>query len=253
MKIAINKKTVAIFMLAFTVTLVAGMPAALMDNWVRKASGGVVGLANPEGTIWRGAATPVLNLGRNTPLALNRMHWEISFSKVLTGNLLVRLREGEDIRQSPMEILLGFRQAELRNASIELPAAVMGGLNPILLAMHFQGRVAIATDKLVLGRDGTVQGVLTANWRDAGSAMSPLNPFGDYRFDLAGSGKQVKVNLTTVSGVLQLNGDGAWSDGKLGFQVTATAKGDSKAVFSEMLHHLGPETSPGVFLFKIGS
>ena len=253
MRALINKRTLAVFLLVFTVTLVAAMPAALMDGWVRQASGGVVRLASPHGTLWRGAATPVLNLGRGAPLVLNRIHWQLSLRRIFSGNLLVNLQEREGKQQAPVEILLGVHQVELHHVSLELPAAVIGGLNPILLAMHFQGRVAIATDKLVLKRSGAVQGTLTANWQDAGSALSPLNPFGDYRFDLTGKGDKMAINLSTVSGTLQLDGKGTWSGGKLAFRTTASANGDSKAVFSEMLHHLGPEISPGVFLFKIGS
>lgn len=253
MKALINKRTLAVFLLALVVMLVATMPAALMDGWVRQASGGMVRLASPHGTLWRGAATPLLNLGHGDPLVLNRIHWQVSLRKIFSGNLLVHLREGEKSRKLPVNILLGLHQVELDNVSLELPAGVIGGLNPILLAMHFQGRVVITTDKLVLGRDGMVQGALTANWHDAGSALSPLNPFGDYRFALDGKGDKVAIDLSTVSGVLQLDGKGAWSGGKLSFRTTASAKGKSKEVFSEMLHHLGPEISPGVFLFKIGS
>jgi general secretion pathway protein N len=196
----------------------------------------------------------VLNFKQGAPFPLERMDWSISFRSIFSGSILLLLRESASPQKPPAEIYLGIRQVELRNIAIELPAAAMGELNPMLQAMHFQGLVAIATDNLVLQRNGSVTGKMAANWQMAGSALSPVNPFGNYRFDLAGTGDNIQIGLSTVSGDLQLNGQGQWlTSGQLSFQTTASAVGASKEVFSEMLHHLGPETAPGVFTFKIGS
>lgn len=250
----LNKKNITLFSLAFLITLLVKAPASLMDAWASQATNGVVSLSNPAGTLWSGSATPVLNFKQGAPFPLERMEWNISFRSILSGAILLQLRESAAPQKPPAEIYFGFRQVELRNIAIELPAATMGELNPLLRAMRFQGQVGISTDNLVLQRSGAVTGKASANWQMAGSTLSPVNPFGNYRFDLSGVGDKVQINLSTVSGDLQLNGQGEWlTTGKLSFQTTAKAVGASKEVFSEMLHHLGPETEPGVFLFKLGS
>ncbi|HEY5993677.1 MAG TPA: type II secretion system protein N [Gallionellaceae bacterium] len=249
----ISKKTVLIFSAAFLITLLALAPAALLDVWVGSATHGAVSLAYPAGTIWSGSATPVLHFRQGAPMPLVRMDWDISFRGIFSGGLLLRLRESAAPSKPPAEILIGLRQVELRNFAIELPAAAMGELDPMLQAMRFQGQVLIAAGKLVLERDGKVTGNVAADWQGAGSALSPVNPFGNYRFDLAGQGDRVQISLGTVSGDLQLNGQGAWqSSGKLSFQAAASATGPGREMFTELLHHLGPETAPGVFSFKIG-
>lgn len=249
-----NKKIIAIFATAFFLTLLVKAPASLLDSWIAQATKGVVSLTNLSGTIWNGSATPVLNFKQGAPFPLERMDWSVSFRSIFSGNILLLLKESAAPQKPPAEIYLGFRQVELRNIAIELPAAAMGELNPMLQPMRFQGQVGIATDKLVLQRSGAVTGKMAANWQMAGSALSPVNPFGSYHFDLSGMGDKIQIGLSTVSGDLQLNGQGEWlTSGQLSFQATAKAVGASKEVFSEMLHHLGPETEPGVFLFKLGS
>lgn len=250
----INRINIALFLAAFFVTLLVRAPASLLNAWVEGASNGMLALAEPTGTVWGGSATPVLNFRQGAPLPLERMDWNVSFRSLLSGNLLLQLRESAAPQKPPAEVYFGMRQVELRNVAIELPAAAMGGLDPMLQAMHFQGQVGISADSLVLQRNGSVTGKMAANWVGAGSALSPVNPFGNYRFDLSGTGDRVNVSLSTVSGDLQLNGQGEWlTSGKLSFQTTAKADGAGKEVFSEMLHHLGPETQPGVYLFKLGS
>jgi general secretion pathway protein N len=250
----INRKTIAIFAAAFLITLVVKAPATLLDAWVGSATNGALALAYPAGTVWSGSATPVLNFRQSAPLPLARMDWEISFRSIFSGGILLRLRDSSAPQKPPAEIYLGLRQVELRNFAIELPAAAMGELDPMLQAMRFQGQVEIAAGSLVIRRDGTVNGNVAANWQGAGSALSPVNPFGNYHFDLTGQGDRVQISLGTLSGGLQLNGQGTWlTSGKLSFQAAASASGPGKEMFSEILHHMGPETAPGVFTFKIGS
>lgn len=250
----IKRKHIAIFTAVFVVTLVARAPASLLDAWVGRATGGAVALADCSGTIWNGAATPVLNFKQGAPMPLERVDWSISFRSILSGTILLQLRDSAAPQMPPAEIYVGLRQVELRNLALDLPAAALGELHPMLQAMRFQGRMTISTSSLVLSRNGSVTGNMSANWQMAGAALSPVNPFGNYRFDLSGAGDKVQVTLSTVSGDLQLTGQGEWlTSGKLTFQTTARAVGAGKQVFSEMLHHLGPETEPGVFSFKIGS
>jgi len=250
----VNKKHIALFVAGFVTTLAAMAPASLMDSWIGRASNGAVALANPSGTIWSGSATPVLNFKQGAPMPLDRMEWAISFRHILSGNIVLQLRESASPQMPPAEVYFGMRQLELRNIAMDLPAAAMGELNPLLQAMRFQGQVTISTTDLVLQRNGSVTGNMAANWQMAGAALSPVNPFGNYRFDLVGKGDKIEISLSTLSGDLQLNGQGEWlTSGKLTFQTTAKAVGAGKEAFSEMLHHLGPETEPGVFSFKIGS
>lgn len=249
----VSKKIIALFVCVFVATLIVRAPAALLGSVVRQSSQGIVELSNPAGTVWNGSATPMLNLRQGASFPLERMDWNISFRTILSGNILVKLQESASRQKLPSEIYIGPRQVELRNISIELPAAALGALNPLLQGMAFQGQVQVSTDKLVLQHKGAIDGKMAANWQMAGSALSPVNPFGSYRFDLSGLGDRIQFSLRTLSGDLQLSGQGEWlTSNKLSFQTTAKAVGASKEMFTEMLHHLGPEIEPGIFSFKVG-
>lgn len=249
----VSKKIAVIFVCVFCATLIVQAPAALLGPLVRQASHGIVELSNPAGTLWSGSATPMLNLKQGVSFPLEHMDWRISFGPMPSGNILVKLQESASPQKPPSEIYIGARQVELRNTSFELPAASLGALNPLLQGMGFQGLVQVSADKLVLQYSGAINGKAAANWRMAGSALSPVNPFGSYHFDLSGMGDRIQFSLNTLSGDLQLNGQGEWlTSNKLSFQTTARAVGAGKDVFAEMLRHLGPEIEPGVFSFRIG-
>src|SRR5512135_2553133 len=131
-----DKKYLALFAAAFLVTLLVQAPAALMGAWVGQATRGVVAFTNPAGTIWNGSATPVLNLKQGASFPLERMDWNISFRPIFSGSILMQLRESLSPQKPPAEIYLGIRQVELRNIAIELPAAALGELNPLLQGMR---------------------------------------------------------------------------------------------------------------------
>ncbi|HKB58704.1 MAG TPA: type II secretion system protein N [Gallionellaceae bacterium] len=246
-----KKYYVALFIAAFIAALAIQAPATLLGVLLARRTGGSLVLAQPTGTVWSGTATPVVNLKSAAPLRLGRVTWDISLRTLWRGVILLRVRENDVRQKQPAEILLSPSQADFRNFSMELPAAAMGGLDPLLQAMHFQGRLVISANSIVLGRDGAVTGAAVANWEMAGSDLSPVNPFGTYRLRLTGEGNKVGIVLSTESGCLELNGQGEWRAGTLAFEASATATGKSKGALRDMLHHLGPETAPGVFSFRL--
>ena len=240
-----------VFAAAFIIALAALTPASVLGIWLARASGGRILLAEPQGTVWNGTATPVIESKTAAPLRLGTVGWNISLRTLWRGILLLDVRQLGSAQPRPSEIWIRASQVNFRNVAVDLPAAAMGGLNPLLQAMRLQGRLAISANEITIARDGEITGTAIANWEMAGSTLSPINPFGSYRIELVGAGDKIKINLTTVSGCLQLNGHGQWTGGGLQFDATANATGKRKDALSEMLHHLGPETAPGVFSFKM--
>jgi general secretion pathway protein N len=242
---------IAIFSAAFLAALAIQAPATLCATWLAYGTGGRLALAQAKGTVWKGTAIPVVNLKAEAPLRLGRVTWDVTLRSLWRGAILLRVRQDGAQQKQPAEILLRPGQADFRNFSLELPAPAMGGLDPVLQAMHLQGRLLISADSIVLGGNGAVTGTAVADWEMAGSDLSPINPFGTYRLLLTGSGDKVGIVLSTEAGCLHLNGRGEWRAGTLVFQATATAEGKGKEALARMLHHLGPETAPGVFSFSL--
>jgi hypothetical protein len=77
---------------------------------------------------------------------------------------------------------------------------------------------------------------------------------GDYRIVLQGVGVGLNVSLTTLTGKLILAGTGQMQVGRaLTFKGTAQAASDQKEALSDLLHHIGPELSSGIFSFALAA
>jgi general secretion pathway protein N len=98
--------------------------------------------------------------------------------------------------------------------------------------------------------EDALQGNATARWREAGSAMSSVHPLGDYQIDINASRDKISATLSTQGGALLLGGQGDWSRPQ-GFHFYGTARATNQTELNELLHHLGPESSPGVYQISI--
>ena len=70
------------------------------------------------------------------------------------------------------------------------------------------------------------------------SRLSPLKPLGSYRLDIQG-GDSPRLQLSTLSGDLQLSGLGQWVDSRLHFNGEASASPEREAALSNLLNILG--------------
>jgi hypothetical protein len=145
-----------------------------------------------------------------------------------------------------MVATFSFSQIEIRNAILPLQAGILGELSPLLQPVQLSGQMLIKSDEFNLSKSG-FNGKAVADWTNAGSVFSSVNPLGSYRINLTGAGERLEVVLITTSGVLLLEGKGSFSPGQgLKFQATARAAPESKGSLDELLSNFGPESAPGV-------
>ena len=246
-----GKRTLAIFVLAFLLTLIITAPASLLDWGLQQASQGRLLLANASGTLWNGSATPALRSQDGRFITLPHLHWEISVRSVFSGKIQTRLQWDDQPPTSATEAVISFNQVELHHILLQLPARVLEEASATLKPLQFRGQLQIQSDRLVFSKHG-MEGAATVDWRQASSALSPIAPLGDYRLALNGSGDRIHVGLTTNSGMLLLEGDGNWQASRgLEFHGKAHAAAGSNTSLAELLNHLGPESSPGVHGFNL--
>ncbi len=247
-----GKKTLALFIGTFAATLLATAPASLLGAWVSSVTHGTIELSSPRGTVWHGAATPVFHARSGKSVPFEQIDWEVSFLALTRGKIGLAFRQGHTAGLHGAEVDAGMTSIDLRHVSLAMPAEVLEEIHPLLQALHPQGQLEIAADHLVMS--GTsLQGSASASWLGAGSVFSSVNPFGSYRLSLNGTPAQVAIVLTTLSGPLLLDGQGAWSVASgLTMEAHATTSSENREALAELLHHLGPEISPGTRLLKIG-
>ena len=246
-----TRRIVLLGLASYLVTISVTAPAALLDQVVRHVTNGRLTLANSHGTIWRGGATPLLHIDQNAVLPLQALNWQFQPDSLLRGQLKFGIRWDALESFAPMEIMLTADSFTLSNLQLPLPARVLGELSPFLKPAQFGGDLRIESKQLTFSGN-QLQGNAIAHWNQAGSALSTVQPLGDYQIDIAAAQNGVSATLSTKSGALLLDGSGTWSAGqKTHFNGTARAAEASREALAELLHHLGPEESPGVIWISI--
>ncbi|MBI5660290.1 MAG: type II secretion system protein N [Nitrosomonadales bacterium] len=241
----------ALFVFAFLLTLLATAPASLLDLCLQYASGGRLVLANAGGTVWDGSAIPALRPRNGPVLALPPLRWEIAVLPLFGGTIRSRLQWGAPPSAPAMDAILSFDRAELHRAQLVLPARIVEEISPMLKPAQFRGQLRMQSEKLIITGRG-VEGSATVDWLLAGSALSSVDPLGNYRLALSGAGERIRIGLSTASGKLLLEGQGNWSATRgLEFRGRAQASPENRDDLAELLRNLGPEESPGVHGFHI--
>lgn len=222
-------------------------PASLLDQGLQYASGGRLLLANASGTVWQGSATPALRMQDGSLVALSSFHWKIAAPSLLAGKILVQLHP--DDQPSATEATLFLDRIELRHAQLGFPARLLGETSMMLKPVQLRGQLQVQADHLTWSGQG-IRGSAVVDWRHASSVLSGDHVLGDYRMALDGAGERMHIVLATTSGMLLLEGDGNWLAGRgLEFHGKASASSGNYDTLTELLHHLGPEISPGVHTF----
>lgn len=246
-----GKRTFALFVLAYLVTLLITAPASLLDKCLQYASQGRLVLANTSGTVWNGSATPALRTQDGHLIALPFLRWDIAVPSLFTGKIQARLQWDDQPPASATEAIISYNQIELRHALLQLPARVLDEASPMLKPARFRGQLQIQGEHLIFSKRG-IDGAATADWQQASSALSSLAPLGNYRLAVNAAGDRINIGLSTTSGILLLEGQGNWLAARgLEFHGKAQASAGNYDNLTELLHHLGPEISPGVHGFNI--
>jgi general secretion pathway protein N len=221
-------------------------PASLAGTAVRSWSGGRIGLDDAAGTLWNGQADVVLSSGDSSGDAITqsatrlpgRLAWRLSPWRLLLGTVDLGL-----IDPAILDLPLNLRLDRSANATIDpnrlrLPASVLLGLGAPWNTIIPGGELQLGWDALHL-QDGALRGALRADWLDASSRLSPVVPFGHYRLLANGVFDGAVLQLETVSGPMEMSGNGTITAGKqLRFQGTARVQAGTDAATATQLSGL---------------
>lgn len=203
--------------------LVVQAPAALLGPCVARASRGMLALAQPSGTVWKGRAELVSKSGE-TPHLVARLAWTISPLWLAVGRLGLRVEaEGPRTR---LRGLAYIRKGavSLRDVDLVIPARLALGLLPSGPWAGLEGELQVTSPSLSLDADG-VRGGADLILRDAASPLAGSRSLGDYRVELHGQDGAAWLVLGTLRGVLLLSGVGQWRPAKGGrFEFSGVAK-----------------------------
>jgi general secretion pathway protein N len=246
-----GKLTVVFFVLALLIELLITAPASLLDWGLQYGSSGRMFLANASGTVWQGTATPALRTKDGRAITLPFLRWKIVAQSLLSGKIHAILQWDDQSNAAATEAIISAKKIELNHLQLQLPARVLEEASVMLKPAQFRGQLQIQSDHVEI-QDRSMLGIVMVDWRQASSAISTIAPLGEYHLTLNGAADRINIGLTTTSGILVLEGEGNLPKGSgLEFHCRAHASTGNYDKLAELLHHIGPEVSPGVYGFNL--
>ncbi len=227
------------------VALVVTLPATWLTTALASASQGQVQLLAPRGSVWNGSAQLVLSGGADsqTQSALpGRTQWTI---RPAWSGLRATVTADCCTVSGPLILHIQPRSGGVRvalaNTKTRWPAAVLTGLGTPWNTLQLQGQLDLGTQSLVVesirGRM-VLEGSAQLDARAISSRLSTLRPMGSYQLNLTG-GAAPTLQLSTLSGALQLSGSGQWVGQRLRFTGEAQAAPGREQALSNLLNIIG--------------
>jgi len=238
----------AIGLAAYALALIASAPASLIDAGLRHITDSRLRLAATQGTLWSGSGQfEIRDSNRVTGISRN-MDWRIKLSALPRGQLIYEIDFGQS--RHPFLVTLSPFRIALTDTDIDLPAAALALGSPRLAALNLTGDILLHIDSLSIGREQTL-GKLSLQWRNAGSAYTPISPLGDYELNLDSDGKTIQALLHTLDGPLQLDGKGSWANGgNPDLRAVASIPPQHQQQLGPLLRMIATERDAGNFEFQ---
>jgi len=194
-------------------TVVAFLPASLVDGRIASATQGKMRLADATGTVWDGRGVLTDSAGTwRLPLG-----WTISKADVLRGTHAVVLHPVDGAASPAGVVEVVDNGVRLRDLRVEMPAQALMSALPMRPMPAFGGTIAVAAND-VTWSDKAKAGAVEAHWRGARVAA------GDNVADLG------TVDLTATPQDSRITGKLTNSDGDVRVDGTVNIAGGAVAV-----------------------
>ncbi|MFM6985724.1 MAG: type II secretion system protein N [Hydrogenophaga sp.] len=226
-------------------------PARWLADALTQVSGQRLQLVNARGTVWSGQADLLLTGGdgsRGETVLPQGVRWRLRPAWADAGPAAQIDIEAPCCTSQALQLTVrpGWQRLQLTLAPFQSqwPTDLLTGLGTPWNTLRFEGRLQLASPGLTLqwsaGRS-RLQGALELQVHDLTSRLSTVRPLGSYRCSLdapAGS-DGATLSLHTLSGDLQVQGQGQWTAGRLHFRGEASALPGREAALANLLNIVG--------------
>ncbi|MHB1619954.1 MAG: type II secretion system protein N [Sulfuricella sp.] len=238
----------------FLVMLLATAPASLASWLVQRNFGPAVALEQAEGGLWAGQAKALHVMLSGNPVVIPDLTWRVRWGALFKGEIALALAYGAGGKLSAGTVFLGWNQAGIENVDAVLPAELLPEMIPLMRNAFSGGELTLRSKKLVR-KEGEFSGEAELVWANVGSALTSVNPLGDYRFQITGDKQRVLIRAETLRGALRFAGNGEWSMQEgLRFTGSASAEPSRRAELDPVLNLFGAADQNGnrVIAFRLG-
>lgn len=252
---ALGSWAVGGLLLGVLLALVVYAPASWVAAAVASLSQNKVQLLDAQGRLWQGSGRLLLQPGGQKPVLLpERLRWTASLQGL---GLQVSLWP-ECCASRPALVHWqpgwGGQRVQLQNLDVRLPATLLAGLGTPFNTLGFDGTVVLSSPQLRLqaqGQKWQLEGAAQMQLLQLSSSLATLPALGSYRIDVAGgAGNIASVQLSTLSGALQLQGSGGWQNRRFGFDGQAQAAPGYEDSLANILNVIGQRRG-AVSVFRI--
>ncbi len=241
----------ALGLAAYSVFLVATIPAAYVAAQVNAALPGQVEIGDAEGTLWRGSARARI-APRRAGKGIDRIEWRFLPSHLAAGEIALALHVAAEGISASGEAARGFSQWRLRDAKAEGEASALATLIPAIAPWRPAGRVSLTMPSLTLEGGEVRGGTLEAEWRGAVSGLSEVRPLGAYRATWRAENGPGRIVVTTLQGPLSITGEGTTTPGlRIAFSGEARGEGDAAKALEPLLDLMGPRRPDGARTLQV--
>lgn len=230
-------------MVAVVLSLLVSFPATWLAPVVEHQTKGRFTLSDAQGTVWSGSArfTGVSSVGEPPMFTLpGRFVWTLSPS-LLLGEVDASITNTQLLERS-LTVSGDWYNWHLGQFTLSLPASQLVALGAPLNTLKPTGQMRVSTHSLsVLAQpEGwQIRGAMQLQLNDIASVLSPVKPLGTYRMEFDWQGMGAQLTLSTLSGPLQLQGNGAIKNGHLQFSGQAWALPEHEPQLANLLNLLG--------------
>ena len=225
---------------AFAVFMVLTAPASFIAARARDESRGRVHFDETRGTFWSGSMRALVD-APGGPVTLERIAWRLVPAKLVEGRLAFDVSVDSRDARANVQVLRGWSEWEARDGTARIDARLLPAFSPLVAAWRPEGALSITIGD-VRWDEQQLHGPVTVEWLDAGVTLSEVKPLGAYRLVLQGTGATAKIALSTLSGPLEISGNGEWKLPRaMAFTGEARAQGSSAAALEPLLNLMGPK------------
>jgi len=236
------------------VGLLVGVVSTAPASWLAQALSAMtqerLQLHGSSGTVWTGQGQLLVGGGPGSQVTValpGRVAWKLRPHWDHVGLELSASCCTEVALQARLTPRWGDVQLTLDDATSHWPVAVLAGLGAPWNTIGLQGALQLRSERLSLKWAGVGWSMLGAAQLDAlgvTSSLSTLRPLGSYRVRIEGAAAAPTLRLQTLSGSLQLSGDGQWSGSQWRFLGEARADGQSEEALGNLLNIIGRRQGP---------